>query len=301
MNMESLPVSNPLGAPVFHLKETASTMDEARALADSAQHGTVLAADYQSAGRGRAGRPWKMNKGESLPFTVILKYGSFESIPVCFTLRAGLAVSAAIEEFAAEYLSTENGPLKNRVKIKWPNDIILIQKDGKGKKAAGILSEASGGTVLLGIGINVAQTEFPAELAGKACSIAEWISNDSESILAAAASLAEKRFTLLEKILGKLFRELDSSEAFPPSMDGSMTDWRQRLDEKLYMKGQSVSFVPGPAPKAPDGSGNSGPGTESPCLVNGVLEGIGENGEIRIAPPDGGNVLSFITGELKVY
>ncbi|MDR2049531.1 MAG: biotin--[acetyl-CoA-carboxylase] ligase family protein, partial [Treponema sp.] len=216
-----LDIFNPFGAPVYYRETVTSTMDEARFLAaEGAVSGTVMAAGYQRAGRGRAGRLWNMGRKESLPFTLILRYPAVTAIPQCLTLRTGLAVSLAIEDFVEAVIPS--AVPAGRVQVKWPNDIMLIQKDGYGKKAAGILAEAtgfagdSGGMVYLGIGINVAQKGFPPELEKKACSIAGTLYPERSGLAALAAAacravLAENRFILLEKILARLYAELEVS------------------------------------------------------------------------------------------
>lgn len=53
------------------------------------------------------------------------------------------------------------------VKLKWPNDVLV-----NGKKIAGILCERNGDNVIVGIGVNVGQTEFDKEIADRATSLA---------------------------------------------------------------------------------------------------------------------------------
>jgi BirA family biotin operon repressor/biotin-[acetyl-CoA-carboxylase] ligase len=272
-------------------------MDEARLLT-AEKTGTVIAAGEQSAGRGRSGRYWKMSGKESLAFTIILHYGSFEAIPRCLTLKTGLAVALAIEDFINYFANSQNMPFDRlnktdrfcginqscgKVLVKWPNDIMLSGKDGSGRKAGGILAEAEGGTVYIGIGVNIAQKSFPPELAGKACSIVQILSETTGQNVMDTASLAAHRFTLLEMILSGLYRELETA--------GNISLWRSRLEEKLYMKGQHVNFVPG----LPEELVCTSPAP----AIEGTLLGIGENGEICIKSGTGG-LLSFVTGELKI-
>ena len=285
---ETLRLNNPFDAPVYYKEKVTSTMDEARLLTNEPS-GTVIAAGEQSAGRGRMGRPWKMNTGENLPFTVLLRYGSIKAIPVCLTLRAGLAVSGAIEDFAGLFRNpprealhlwqARSSPLAGRIFVKWPNDIMLLDKEDRGRKAVGILAEAEDGNVYLGIGVNIAQKSFPPELEQKACSIAQILSEETDRN-DAAALLAEKRFTLLELILSRLYEELTSDDSL----------WRRRLEDRLYLKGRKVSFFPGlPEEYA-----------EKAVEIEGILQGVGDGGEICITA-DSGELLSFTTGELKVY
>ncbi|MDR0598885.1 MAG: biotin--[acetyl-CoA-carboxylase] ligase [Treponema sp.] len=295
--MRTLDLKNPFNLPVYFKETVESTMDEARTLAAAgAGHGTVIAADYQTAGRGRGGRSWRMVRGADLSFTVILRYD--RDIPEALTLRAGLALSLAVEDFAPV--------LRGAARVKWPNDLMLLGQgwDPPGRKAAGILTEASGGAVYLGMGINLARRSFPPELAKKACSIASLAGGggaESASSPEGAASPSERRFALLGAVLARLHEEL---EAPAPTRDGparGVTSWRERLEERLYLKGRMARFVPGP----PEEAAPSSLGSPVPPLIEGLVEGIGPGGELRIRPAAGGSVggevLSFVTGEFKVY
>jgi BirA family biotin operon repressor/biotin-[acetyl-CoA-carboxylase] ligase len=254
--MTKLEISSPFNAPVYHEETVTSTMELSRAFSDSGEpHGTVITADFQEAGRGRGqDRSWQMNRLENLPFTIMFRYPRIEDIPPALTLRAGLAISLAIEDFAPS--------LQGSVFVKWPNDIMIGEK-----KAAGILCEAAGGTVHIGVGINVAQKEFPVHLREKAVSIA----------LAADRDIVpEERFSLLEKILARLFDELNAPK--------NAVDWKFRMEERLYKKGEQVVFV----------EGATGSGRE----VRGRLVGIGDGGEILIQIEGETRPRSFVTGEL---
>jgi BirA family transcriptional regulator, biotin operon repressor / biotin---[acetyl-CoA-carboxylase] ligase len=257
--MVTLKIDNPFNAPVYHEDTVTSTMAVSRQLAlEGSVHGTVIMADFQSAGRGRIqNRTWEMERSLSLPFTLLLRFSAIEKIPSALTLRAGLAASLAIEDFAPS--------LRGSVFVKWPNDIMIGSK-----KVAGILCEADGGNVHLGIGINVAQKEFPLHLKEKAASIA----------LSSGMHLTPNdRFILLEKLLRSLYDELG---AVPNGKD----DWKSRLEQRLFKKGEQVIFIDGVAD-----SGNE---------VRGTLVGIGQCGELLITPDGETNARSFITGELIV-
>ncbi len=137
-----------LGSPRIHLRETGSTSDRARALAErGAPHGTLVTADAQSAGRGRQGRTWTAPPGRALLLSLVLR-----GAPPLLPLAAAVAVAEVCGEGA---------------RIKWPNDVLL-----DGRKVAGILVEArpQHGWAVLGIGINVAVRveDLPAELHGRA-------------------------------------------------------------------------------------------------------------------------------------
>jgi len=260
--MKQLALHNPFNAPVYHEDTVDSTMELSRMLAGRGEpHGTVIAADFQKAGRGRIkGRSWDMEKGSNLAFTIVLRFPGIENIPRALTLRAGLALSLAIEDFAPV--------LAGKVLIKWPNDILIA---GSAHKLAGILAEADGGVVHIGMGVNVAQRQFPDFLRNKAVSI---------SLAMGGEITTEERFTLLEKILARLYNEIETANGF----GNAAADWKSRIESRLYKKGEQVSFAEGAAD-----SGN---------IVNGILAGIGPGGELLITPSGGGEPLSFTAGEL---
>jgi BirA family biotin operon repressor/biotin-[acetyl-CoA-carboxylase] ligase len=266
--MRQLAVHNPFNATIYHEDTVSSTMEISKSLAgQSMPHGTVITANYQEAGRGRINtRLWDMERGAGLPFTILLRYPRIEDIPLAITLRTGLAVAAAIEDFAPI--------LAGRVKIKWPNDIMIIPAgdcpNASAKKAAGVLAEADGGNVHIGIGVNVSQRQFPELLKDRAISIG----------IASGREVAnDERFVLLEKILVCLYTEIETS---------GTVNWRKRIDEKLYKKGNQVSFASGTA--------------DSPNIITGVLTGIGPGGELLVLTAgdseSGNKLLSFTSGEL---
>lgn len=123
-----------LGYPRLHLRETDSTNDRARELAEAgAPHGTLVTASVQTAGRGRQGRHWEAPAASALLCSVLVR--RFDDL---LSLRAGLAVADVAGAGAL---------------VKWPNDVLLA-----GRKVAGILVEGrpQGGWAVVGIGINVA-------------------------------------------------------------------------------------------------------------------------------------------------
>jgi BirA family biotin operon repressor/biotin-[acetyl-CoA-carboxylase] ligase len=205
-----------------------------------------------------------MNRGENLSFTLILRYDSAGEIPQCLSLKSGLAVSLAIEDFAP--------PLAGRVLVKWPNDVILLGKNGRGRKITGILVEAEGGIVYIGVGVNIAQKEFPKEFRSKAGSIIQVFPDLPENA----------RFILLEKILLRLYEGIEKPAAAEPNVS-----WRERLALRLYKKGKTVTFASGAA--------------GSSCLIKGIFSGIGPGGELLIIPEGEEKEVSFVTGELQVY
>ncbi len=140
-----------------------STNDEAAKLAARGEpEGAVIIADAQRRGRGRMGRGWASPRGLGLYLSVILRPAIPPQEAPALTLMGAVAVADAIERTSGLAAG-----------IKWPNDLVI-----RGRKVAGILGEMAAEAsrlhpVILGIGINVNQTEadFEGELRQTASSL----------------------------------------------------------------------------------------------------------------------------------
>jgi len=125
-------------------EETTSTQSD---LINNFAAGKVLVAEYQSAGRGRLDRKFEIPARKGLTFSFCVEMNEeLGWIP----LITGLAVARAINKHMNS----------NLVEIKWPNDLLINER-----KLAGILSEKSPSGVVVGIGINIfqSQAELPIE------------------------------------------------------------------------------------------------------------------------------------------
>jgi BirA family biotin operon repressor/biotin-[acetyl-CoA-carboxylase] ligase len=146
--------------PLYHYDRVASTMEVIHTLADDgAEAGTVVVAGEQLEGRGSRGRSWHSPPG-GLWLSALFRPRSAGAVEV-MSLRVGLALAKVLDQFAA-----------SRVRLKWPNDLMLNDR-----KLGGILCEARWqgatlGWVAVGVGLNV-QNRVPAELRGMAVSLAE--------------------------------------------------------------------------------------------------------------------------------
>ena len=149
------------GRGIVYFPETDSTNRRARMLAqENAAHGTLVLADSQTAGRGRRGRGWISPAGEGIFMSLLLRPNVHPSQVAKLSLLTALAVAKAIER--------ETGL---DARIKWPNDIVI-----SGRKVAGLLLEMTADEsavydVVAGVGINVHQKEFDAEIAHTASSL----------------------------------------------------------------------------------------------------------------------------------
>jgi BirA family biotin operon repressor/biotin-[acetyl-CoA-carboxylase] ligase len=140
---------------IHHFYKIGSTNSEAMlAAAEGAPEGSVFVAEEQLAGRGRGAHSWHSARSTGIYCSVILRPAMPPSEALIFSLAAGLAVRAAVGEIAPQLV----------VDLKWPNDLLL-----SGKKFCGILTEMNAEAtrvryLVVGIGINVNQVRFPAEL-----------------------------------------------------------------------------------------------------------------------------------------
>ncbi len=153
--------SEELGAIILHFDELASTNDTARELAlEGVIAGLAIVARKQTAGKGRQGRKWTSPMDEGLYLSIILKPKTTPVKASLITLAAAIAVA---ETFTLDF--------ETEADIKWPNDVLI-----NGRKACGILVESAIENTrlqyaILGIGVNLAQTEFPDELKESATSL----------------------------------------------------------------------------------------------------------------------------------
>ena len=109
-----------------------------------AASGSVLAVEWQSAGRGRLGRVWHSGLGSALTFSLLWRFEFGLSALSGLSLAVGVAMMRALEKIGVSDIG-----------LKWPNDVLT-----KSGKLAGILIEAQGdmlgpSLVVIGIGMNL--------------------------------------------------------------------------------------------------------------------------------------------------
>jgi BirA family transcriptional regulator, biotin operon repressor / biotin---[acetyl-CoA-carboxylase] ligase len=178
---------------VHHYYRVGSTSTAAMdAAAAGAPEGSVFLAEQQTAGRGRGAHHWHSAQSAGIYCSVILRPALPPSEALILSLAAGLAVHSAVQEIDSRVIPD----------LKWPNDLLL-----GGKKFCGILTEMNAEVtrvrhIVVGIGINVNQPSFPAELQPLATSLrlvsgTEW--SRVELCAALLKSLDRQYRDLLEK------------------------------------------------------------------------------------------------------
>ncbi len=137
-----------------HEESCTSTQDLALQFVREAELVGLVSTFHQTRGRGRGDRNWLTPPGEALTFSAIQwDYANFSAMPLL-----GMAWAIAVANVCD-------------AQLQWPNDVLI-----DGKKIAGILTEViqdPGGRriAVVGIGINLLQTEFPSEIAHRATSL----------------------------------------------------------------------------------------------------------------------------------
>jgi len=150
------------GGNIRHYYRAGSTNTIAMELAGAGEpEGSVFLAEQQTAGRGRSSNQWHSAESTGIYCSVILRPARPPADMLVLSLAAGLAVQSAIREIDPQVLTD----------LKWPNDLLIRRK-----KFCGILTEMSAEAtrvrhVVVGIGINVNQAGFPAELEQTATSL----------------------------------------------------------------------------------------------------------------------------------
>ncbi len=197
-------LSGRLGRPYLY-EETCESSQ--RLLAPGLPDGAVAVCDVQTGGRGRLGRSWEAPPGSAILCSVLLlPPGGRRTAEL--SLVGGLSAAEAVER--ATGLAAQ---------IKWPNDVMLNRR-----KVAGVLAEATGDTVVLGIGVNVNQRreELPAE------------TTTAPASLRTLDGVVRDRAPLLADLLGALERHYDAWRA------GGLAALYDGLGARDFLRGRRI-------------------------------------------------------------
>jgi BirA family biotin operon repressor/biotin-[acetyl-CoA-carboxylase] ligase len=238
--------SSLFGKRIYHFFRTDSTNRVGMELGYAGEpEGTVILAEEQSAGRGRAGRSWHSERAAGIYVTLLLRPKISPMQAPLLTMMAGLSAHTAIQAQTGLQLD-----------LKWPNDLVL-----NGKKLGGILTEMHADTslvrfVIVGIGINVNQEKFPGELNAIATSLhaetgknqarlellarllREFESDYNRFLREGAASVTERFSKASSYAVGKKVRVTNGAESFTGVTAGLAPEGLlqvERADGKIVM------------------------------------------------------------------
>lgn len=255
-----------LGAPVEILPEVGSTNEELSARAreaagrrDPLPDLTLLATDFQSAGRGRLDRNWLVAPGEALTFSLLLHPGAADG--TALPARAYGWLTMLMAGAVVQALHDDGVPAR----IKWPNDVLV-----DGRKLVGILAslvtlDGLPPAVVIGAGINVTTSQLPVETATS-------VSREGGST---------DRGRLLESVLEKfvpLYRRFCQDPGRLTRPDGSL---RRAVEQDVITLGSSVRAEL--------------PGAQAP--LTGTAVGMDEDGALLIRDDEDG-VHALMAGDV---
>jgi len=212
---------------IVRLHTTASTMKDAALLASQGKpHGTAVIADLQTAGIGRRGHQWHSADTGGLYISIILRLPIAPALTPILTMALGLAVQQAVNDTAQ--VSTD---------LRWPNDVLL-----GGRKLAGILVQSAEGALIAGIGLNVNQSEFPANIAAIATSLKLETGREHSRDALADRIIAESlRYSALltEKGKSEIVRRFEECSTWPRGktveVEGGISGITAGLDENGFL------------------------------------------------------------------
>lgn len=216
--------------------------------------GTLFVAEKQTVGKGRQGRIWTSPPGENIYMSLLLWKPEIKPVSASqLTLVMGLSVAQGMEAITGRTAG-----------IKWPNDVVY-----SGKKICGILTEmriqeGKPEYIVIGVGINVNQTEFPPELQDKATSVFLETGKKADRILGIARVME-----CFEKNYRKFLRTEDLSLL------------KEDYESLLLNKDRQVRII------------------EKDGQWQGRARGINDRGELLVE--DGhGNLREILSGEVSV-
>ncbi len=217
-----------------------------------ADEGLCVIARQQTAGRGRHGRKWISEKDAGLYFSIVLRPVIENKFLPLITLMTAVAVTDTLKNI-----------YELKPDIKWANDVHI-----NGKKICGILAEmtetAKGTAIIVGIGINLKSTNFPAEIADIATSIEAEISYKADS----------------EKLLNSLTRSLNYFYDCLQSENGAKIIVEEWMKRSSYAFGKPVRVK-----------------LENETIF-GITDGLEENGALRVKS-ENGEIRTIQTGEVE--
>ena len=243
---------NLFGKRVHHFFKTDSTNRIALELGHASEpEGALVIAEEQTAGRGRIGRTWHSERATGIYATLLLRPKLAPVQAPLLTMLAGLSARTAITEATGV-----------TVDVKWPNDLLV-----HGKKIGGILTEMHAEPsqvrfIIVGIGINVNQDKFPAEIATAATS------------LRAASGKEQSRADILIRLL----REFEND--YNRFLQEGAANIVKRFEEvSSYARGKHVQVTNGSE------------------AFTGVTAGLAPEGLLRVKR-DGGDVVTVVAGDV---
>jgi BirA family biotin operon repressor/biotin-[acetyl-CoA-carboxylase] ligase len=164
---------NSIGHPFIELLSVDSTNNYAMGLAHAgmAQHGTAVFAHHQTKGRGQRGKQWVSDQGQNIAMSIVVA-------PSMLAPSEMFLLSMAVAKAVACFF---NHQVQSKTAIKWPNDIYWCDRKAGGILIENILQGQDWKYAIIGIGLNINQTEFEG-LENKAVSLRQIIGKEADPV-----------------------------------------------------------------------------------------------------------------------
>lgn len=237
---------------IIYMDEVDSTNTYAKSIADNLNKDFLVVSDMQTFGKGRLGRIWDSPSSTGIFMSLCIKPDIAIEKASMITLVMALSLCDAIEELYSLHPT-----------IKWPNDIVI-----NSKKISGILTEMSSDMdgikyIISGVGINVNNKEFPADI------------KDMASSLFLETGIIMHRAKVIASVISHFYNNFN---IFLKTED--MTDLKEKYEKHLANIGKEVKIL--------DPKGE----------YQAVALGIDENGALIVN--SAGKIKKIISGEVSV-
>ena len=274
-------MSEKIGNRIIRLDEVDSTNSYLKGRNDLLQqHGLVVIADMQTSGRGRVGREFVSLRGKNLTFSVVLH----PELPLgeiqVLSLLAGVAVSRVLEKYL------------NKIRLKWPNDVLVCEK-----KICGILLEAitipeqSFPVLVMGIGLNTkgCLNDYPEELQDIVTTIESEISRNFKIVSETETAPDLENETVFQQLLLELeccMEEFSGGSENLRELNNSASGYSALLQEWLQ-RAQAIGRKVHSLRDAEEMAKDTG--------TVGTIEGLTKDGYLQIRT-ETGHIMTHVSG-----
>ncbi|MCS5545185.1 MAG: biotin--[acetyl-CoA-carboxylase] ligase [SAR324 cluster bacterium] len=276
-------MSEKIGNRIIRLDEVDSTNSYLKGRNDLLQqHGLVVIADMQTSGRGRVGREFVSLRGKNLTFSVVLH----PELPLgeiqVLSLLAGVAVSRVLEKYL------------NKIRLKWPNDVLVCEK-----KICGILLEAinipelSFPVLVMGIGLNTkgCLNDYPEELQDIVTTIESEISRNFKIVSETETAPDLGNETVFQQLLVELeccMEEFSGGSENLRELNNSASGYSALLQEWLQ-RAQAIGRKVHSLRDAEEMAKDTG--------TVGTIEGLTKDGYLQIRT-ETGHIMTHVSGDI---